>query len=446
MNTHRAVVNRLTWLQERHGLRAGEAVLQNSSFSFDASVFEIFWPLAVGGRVVLGPPEGHRDPVALIETIRGAGVSTAYFVCSMLEFLLENEGIERCTGLTRILCGGEALSVDLVRRVEDRLPAARLHNLYGPSESAVSVTTRVSTASGSAVTIPIGRPVPNVRVFIVDEAGEPVPIGVIGELWVSGAQLARGYVDRPALTADRFIPDALSGDAGGRLYRTGDLGRWRADGTIEFLGRNDGQMKVRGFRIEPGEIEARLRAHAAVREAVVVARDDTGSQQLVAYWVANDANEVVDVAALRAHLAETLPEYMIPSAYVSLDALPLTPNGKIDRRSLPAPTGDASPTQGYEAPADETETALAEIWSDVLRVERVGRHDHFFVLGGHSLLGVKMISRVREALEVDVPLITLFERPVLSVFAQEILDLQLAQFDAEEIERLTARLHGPSVN
>jgi len=230
------------------------------------------------------------------------------------------------------------------------------------------------------------------------------------------------------------------------LYRTGDLGRWRPDGTIEFLGRNDGQMKVRGFRIEPGEIEARLRAHAAVREAVVVARDDTGSQQLVAYWVANDANEVVDVAALRAHLAETLPEYMIPSAYVSLDALPLTPNGKIDRRSLPAPTGDASPTQGYEAPADETETALAEIWSDVLRVERVGRHDHFFVLGGHSLLGVKMISRVREALEVDVPLITLFERPVLSVFAQEILDLQLAQFDAKEIERLTARLHGPSVN
>ncbi|HEU4561479.1 MAG TPA: amino acid adenylation domain-containing protein, partial [Longimicrobium sp.] len=285
-NPHRASVNRLHWMQERHGLGVGEGVLQNSSFSFDASVFEIFWPLAVGARVVLPRPDGHRDPEYLIGLISGEGVSTAYFVCSMLQLFVEYEGVERCTGLARVLCGGEALSPALAERVRERLPRVRLHNLYGPTESAVSVSGPVSGAGDAVVSVPIGRPVPNVRVYLLDEWGEPVPVGVAGELYVGGAQLARGYLDRPEQTAERFLADPHGREPGARLYRTGDRARWRADGRIEYLGRLDDQVKIRGFRIEPGEVEAALMSHAAVREARVLAREDRpGEKQLVAYVV-----------------------------------------------------------------------------------------------------------------------------------------------------------------
>ena len=415
MNTHRGVVNRLAWMQEMHGLGDGEAVLQNSAFSFDASVFEVFWPLSVGARLVLVRTGAHKDPAHLVETIRGEGVTTAYFVCSMLQYFLESEGAERCTGLARVMCGGEALSPALARRVGERLPGARLFNLYGPSESAVSVTTPVSTSPRSARTVAIGRPAANVRVYVVDARGEPAPIGVPGELYVGGVQMARGYVDQPALTADRFVPDWLSGEAGGRLYRTGDLGRWRPDGTLDFLGRNDGQMKVRGFRIEPGEIETRMREHPGVREAVVTAREDTpGDQRLVAYWVGGDANP----GTLRALLARALPEHMIPSAYVRLAKLPLTPSGKLDRGALPSPDGDAFSKRGYEAPVGEAECALAEIWSEVLGVEQVGRNDHFFELGGHSLLAIRLVEQMRRrGLRADVR--TLFTTPTLAGLAAE---------------------------
>jgi non-ribosomal peptide synthetase component F len=262
---------------------------------------------------------------------------------------------------------------------------------------------------------------------------------VAAELYVGGAGVARGYLGRPALTAERFVPDPF-GAPGSRLYRTGDLGRWRLDGTLEFLGRNDHQVKVRGFRIEVGEIEARLAEHPEVREAVVVAREDVpGDRRLVAYYV---GAEGVEVETLRLHLSARLPEYMVPAACVRLEAMPLTPNGKLDRRALPAPEGGAYAARGYEAPADETEEALAGIWAEVLGVERVGRNDHFFELGGHSLLAVKVVSRVRELLEVDVPLGEVFGRPVLADFAQQVLDAQLAQFDPEEMARLTALLHG----
>jgi amino acid adenylation domain-containing protein len=424
MNTHRAVVNRLAWMQAMHGLGEGEAVLQNSAFSFDASVFEVFWPLSVGGRVVLARPEAHKDPAHLIETIREQNVTTAYFVCSMLQYFLENPGSERCTGLTRLMCGGEALSPALARKVGERLPNARLYNLYGPSESAVSVTRRVATDDRSAGNVAIGRPAKNVRVYIVDERGGPVPVGVVGELYVGGLQLARGYVDRPGLTAERFIPDWISGDAGTRLYRTGDLGRWRADGTIEFLGRNDGQMKVRGFRIEPGEIETRMRELAGVREAVVMAREDVpGDQRLVAYWVGDESGPV----ALRSWLASVLPEHMVPSAYVRMEKLPLTPSGKLDRLALPSPDGGAVSTRGYEAPVGEKEEVLAEIWSELLKVERVGRQDHFFELGGHSLLAIRLVERMRRrGLHADVR--ALFTSPTLAGLAAE------ASSESQQIE------------
>ncbi|HET7464454.1 MAG TPA: amino acid adenylation domain-containing protein, partial [Longimicrobium sp.] len=412
-NPHGGLVNRLAWMQERHALEAGEGVLQNSSFSFDASVFEIFWPLMVGGRVVLPRPEGHRDPEYLIRLIGGEGVSTAYFVGSMLQLFLEYEGVERCAGLTRLLAGGEALPAALVQRVRERLPRVRLHNLYGPTESAVSVSGEAAEGDRALATVPIGRPVPNVRVYLLDAAGEPVPVGVAGEMYVGGAQLARGYVGRPGLTAERFLPDPYGAGPGARLYRTGDLARWRADGRIEFLGRIDFQVKVRGFRIEPGEIEARLAEHAGVAEAVVVAREDTpGDTRLVAYWV----GEPVEAEALRAHLGEALPEYMVPSAFVRLEEWPRTPNGKVDRQALPAPSGEVYARRGYEAPLGETEQALAEVWREVLGIERVGRWDDFFELGGHSLLAVRVISRMRQrGLHAEVR--SLFTAPTLAGLA-----------------------------
>src|SRR5581483_4576313 len=262
---------------------------------------------------------------------------------------------------------------------------------------------------------PIGRPLPNVRVYLLDDWGEPVPMGVAGELHVAGAQLARGYHNRPALTAEQFVADPHGSEPGARMYRTGDLARWRPDGTIEFLGRVDFQVKMRGYRIEPGEIEARLVEHASVREAVVLVREDTpGDGRLVAYWTGDD----VDAALLRAHVSARLPSYMVPSAYMRLEHLPLTPSGKLNRAALPAPVG--SGTRSYQPPGGEREQALAGIWGEVLRAERVGRDDDFFALGGHSLLAVQVIARVREALKREATLGALFTWPVLKDFAQQL--------------------------
>ncbi|HWK89849.1 MAG TPA: condensation domain-containing protein, partial [Longimicrobium sp.] len=264
---------------------------------------------------------------------------------------------------------------------------------------------------------PIGRPLPNARIYVLDARGGPVPTGVAGEICIGGSGVARGYLDRPALTAERFVADPFSAEPGARMYRTGDVGRWRPEGTLEFLGRGDGQVKVRGYRIELGEIEARLAEHAGVREAVVAAREDTpGEKRLVAYWV----GEAVPAEALRAHVRERLPEHMVPAACVRLEALPRTPTGKVDRKALPAPEGDAFAVRAYEPPAGETEQALADIWAEVLGVERVGRWDDFFELGGHSLLAVQVISRVRQVLHADVALGRVFTLPVLADFAREL--------------------------
>jgi acyl carrier protein len=266
---------------------------------------------------------------------------------------------------------------------------------------------------------------------VLDARGEPVPVGVAGELHVAGAGVARGYLDRPGLTAGRFVPDPFADGAGERMYRTGDRARWRADGTLEYLGRTDFQVKVRGFRVEPGEIEARLAEHEGVREAVVVAREDApGDRRLVAYVV---ASAPVEADALRAHLGARLPEHMVPAAYVALDAFPLTPSGKVDRRALPAPEGEAYARRGYEAPEGETEAALAALWSELLKVERVGRNDDFFALGGHSLLATRLVVHVNRRLDVEVALRDVFEKPVLADLAQHVLDLQLAEFDPEDL-------------
>ncbi len=418
MMAHRGGVNRFTWMQRLHqlGVTNSGAMLQNSSFSFDASVWELLWPLSNGARVVLSPPQAHHDPHGLVDTIRREDVRAAFFVPSMLQLLVESGGIED-TGLTRLMCGGEALPPALARRMHELMPGIELYNMFGPSEASQAIVGRVELRAGDA-TVPLGRPVANTRIYILDEHGEPVPVGVPGDLHIGGIQVARGYLGRPGLTAERFLPDPYASEPGARMYRTGDLGRWRRDGTIEFLGRMDFQIKVRGFRIEPAEIEARLTEHPGVRAAVVLAREDTDREkQLVAYVV---GDETATAVALRTHLSQTLPEYMVPAAYVRLDALPLTPNGKLDRKALPTPDGAAYAAREYEPPVGQTEHALAEIWGQVLRADRIGREDNFFDLGGHSLLAVQVISRVRQILRVEIALGDVFTRPRLKDFARAV--------------------------
>ncbi|MDB4951421.1 MAG: sypB, partial [Gemmatimonadetes bacterium] len=384
---HRALASQLAWAQHTWALAPHEALLQRISLSFDVSVREIFWPLTTGARVVLAPA-GHGDPDVLVATIARERIGAVHMVPSLLQLLLEHPRLGECTHLARVMCGGEVLSPALARRFHERLPHAALYHMYGPTETTLAVTAARCQPGALDGRLPLGRPVANTRLYVLDERGQPVPLGAAGELYAGGAQLARGYLARPALTAERFVPDAFGREPGARLYRTGDRVRWLPRGELEFLGRIDDQVKVRGFRIEPGEIEARLREHPAVREAVVLVREDApGDRRLVAYVVGDDS---AGADVLRAHLAATLPEYMVPAAFVRLEALPLTPNGKIDRKALPAPEGDAFAARAYEAPAGETEQALADIWAEVLGVERVGRRDHFFELGGHSLLAVQV--------------------------------------------------------
>ncbi|MBH2544714.1 amino acid adenylation domain-containing protein [Serratia marcescens] len=418
MNEHRGVVNRLVWMQEAYGLTAADTVLQKTPFGFDVSVWEFFWPLMVGARLVMAKPEGHKDPDYLSRAIEQYGVTTLHFVPSMLQsFLADGQAATRCGQVVRVMCSGEALPAALVAEFYRRLPQAELHNLYGPTEAAVDVTAWHCSREAERVSVPIGRPIANTRIYLLDERGQPVPLGAVGELYIGGVQVARGYLNRPELTAERFLADPFA--PGGRMYRTGDVARYLANGDIEYLGRNDQQVKIRGFRIECGEIEAVLATHPAVREAVVDARAVGDDKRLVAWVVpAADVAEEALAGALRQHVSAALPDYMVPSAWVVVAALPLSPNGKLDRRALPEPQG-AQSQAAYEAPQGEHETLLAAIWRELLNVERVGRHDNFFELGGHSLLAVRLTNRLQQ-MEWQLPLQVLFANPTLLALAQQL--------------------------
>ncbi|WP_269462702.1 non-ribosomal peptide synthetase [Serratia marcescens] len=418
MNEHRGVVNRLVWMQEAYGLTAADTVLQKTPFGFDVSVWEFFWPLMVGARLVMAKPEGHKDPDYLSRAIEQYGVTTLHFVPSMLQsFLADGQAATRCGQVVRVMCSGEALPATLVAEFYRRLPQAELHNLYGPTEAAVDVTAWHCSREAERVSVPIGRPIANTRIYLLDERGQPVPLGAVGELYIGGVQVARGYLNRPELTSERFLSDPFA--PGGRMYRTGDVARYLANGDIEYLGRNDQQVKIRGFRIECGEIEAALATHPAVREAVVDARAVGDDKRLVAWVVpAADVAEETLAGALRQHVSAALPDYMVPSAWVVVAALPLSPNGKLDRRALPEPQG-AQSQAAYEAPQGEHETLLAAIWRELLNVERVGRHDNFFELGGHSLLAVRLTNRLQQ-MEWQLPLQVLFANPTLLALAQQL--------------------------
>ncbi|MEN3613622.1 amino acid adenylation domain-containing protein [Plantactinospora sp. ZYX-F-223] len=404
INGHRGVVNRLHWMQRRYGLTGTETVLQKTPAGFDVSVWEFFWPLLSGARLVLARPDGHRDAGYLRDLIVAEGVSTVHFVPSMLAVFLAEEGIARCRPLRRIICSGEELPVDLALRTLAALPGVELHNLYGPTEAAIDVTAYHCTAEKltGAARVPIGAPIDNIRVYVLDERGEPLPVGVPGELHLAGVGLAHGYLNRPELTAEKFG----TGPDGERRYRTGDLARWRPDGTLDFLGRIDGQVKLRGLRIELGEIEVALRAQPGVRDAAVVLREESpGDRRLAAYLV---GTAPVDVAALRLALKRRLPDYMVPAAFVELPELPLSPNGKLDRRRLPAPPRARDVGAAYVPPGTETEVLVAGVWAEVLDVPQVGLDDDFFDLGGHSLLAVQVVARLRRAAGAGVSVLDLF--------------------------------------
>ena len=418
-NRHRALYNRLQWMQEAYRLDGSDTVLQKTPFSFDVSVWEFFWPLMVGARLALAGPGDHRDPARLVELITAYDVITLHFVPSMLQAFLGHEGSAACTGLRRVICSGEALSVDVQQAVFKRLPKVALHNLYGPTEAAIDVSHWTCCDDGRTQ-VPIGQPISGIQTWVLDGGLQPVPQGVVGELYLGGVGLARGYLQRPDLSAERFIADPF-GETGERLYRTGDWVRWNADGQLEYLGRIDHQVKIRGFRIELGEVEAQLLAQPEVREAVAVAKETSNGAYLLAYVCAAEGR-TIDSALLREKLGQTLPDYMIPSVVVQLDKLPLTANGKVDRKALPEP--EINTGTEYEAPEGEVEATLASIWSEVLDVERIGRHDNFFELGGHSLMATMLISRVRAVTGVNVPLRQVFESPSLQGLAACIADLQ----------------------
>ncbi len=410
MNSHRAVVNRLLWMQRAFGLTGEDRVLQKTPISFDVSVWELFWPLLAGARLVLARPGGHQDAAYLAHLVALERITTVHFVPSMLQAFVAAPGVEACTSLRRVVASGEALPRELARRLAERNPAP-LWNLYGPTEAAVDVTCRdcrVGAGDGLGGSVPIGRPISGVEIRLLDPSLRPVPVGGAGELAIGGLAPGRGYWRRPDLTAERFVPDPLSALPGARLYRTGDLARFLADGSLDYLGRLDHQVKVRGVRIELGEVEAALAAHPAVAEAVVILRPELpGGGGLVACLTRRDGHADPPDAELRddlrAFLAARLPGPMIPNAFVLLAAMPLTPTGKLDRRALLAtePGLPGLAAGGYVAPRNPVEALFAGIWAEVLGSARLGRaisvHDNFFELGGNSILSIQIVARAARA-------------------------------------------------
>ncbi|AVJ23688.1 MULTISPECIES: non-ribosomal peptide synthetase [Pseudomonas] len=413
-NTHGALAERLQWMQATYQLNETDVLMQKAPISFDVSVWECFWPLIAGCRLVLAGPGEHRDPHRIAQLVQEHGVTTLHFVPPLLQLFIDEPLVAECTSLRRLFSGGEALPAELRNRVLARLPAVQLHNRYGPTETAINVT-HWQCAASDGERSPIGRPLGNVICRVLDEQLNPLPAGVPGELCIGGIGLARGYLGRAGLTAERFVADPL-GAAGARLYRTGDRARWNADGVLEYLGRLDQQVKLRGFRVEPEEIEARLLAQVGIAQAVVLVRD----AQLIGYYTADTE---LDEQRVKTALAAELPEYMVPALLMRLDAMPLSPSGKLDRRALPEPVWQ---TREHVEPHTPLQLQIAAIWREVLGLPRIGLRDDFFALGGHSLLATQIISRTRQACDVELPLRTLFEASVLGDFAQQVGLIQAA--------------------
>ena len=415
LNEHRGIVNRLLWKQEAFQLDATDVVLQKTPFTFDVSVWELFWPMQTGATLAIAKPGGHRDTRYLASEIIRCGVTTLHFVPSMLQLFTEEPTLADCVSIRRVICSGEALARDLQDRFLDQLDV-QLHNLYGPTEAAIDVTWWECDRESPLPFVPIGRAIANTTMHVLDTDLRPVPPGASGELHIGGVQVSRGYLNRPELNSERFIPDP-HGETGGRLYKTGDLGRFRHDGSIEYLGRTDHQVKIRGFRIELGEIEVVLSAHPAINHCVVIDREDRpGDRQIVAYYVAA-VGAVVDDAEIRSVLGQKLADYMIPSAFVPMDELPLSPSGKIDRKRLPAPSLGRV-TGELEPPKNDTEKRVAKLWCDLLGESAVGRSTPFFEAGGHSLMAIRLAAKLSKEFDRDVTVTELLDRSTVKAQAE----------------------------
>lgn len=426
MIPHFGICNQLHWRQTTFPLTATDRVLQSISFSFDPSVWQIFWTLCFGAQLVLPRSGGHQDSAYLVKFIAAQQITVIALVPSLLRVLLEEKGIEHCRCLKHVFCGGEALPLDVQKRFFERLNLDHvLHNVYGPTEASIDATFWTCQRGSHHLIAPIGRPITNAQVHILDANLQPVPLGESGELHIGGAGLARGYLNRPALTDAKFIPNPFDHELSGsvcvarsanRLYKTGDLARYLPDGTIEFLGRIDYQVKIRGFRIELEEIEATLSQHASVRQSVVVAHEDSpGNKRLVAYIVPSSA-PTFTLNELRSFLKEKLPHYMVPSTFVQLEALPLNQNGKIDRHALPEPECRELENT-FVAPEGTIETKLTKIWESVLNVHPIGATDHFVELGGDSLRATRIVQQIEQIFQKKLPLIAFFQSPTIQQLA-----------------------------
>jgi len=421
-------------------MEENDTVLSVTTLSFDIAGLELYLPLMCGAKLVIATRDQTQDPARLAAAVEEAEATFVQATPTTWRMLVD-AGWEGRSGL-KIVCGGEALPRGLANELVDR--GASLWNMYGPTETTIwSSALELTRGHGPP---PIGGPIANTRFYVVDRHLDPVPIGVPGELLIGGEGVARGYRHRPELTAERFIDDPFDPEAGGRVYRTGDRMRFRGDGTLEFLGRLDHQVKLHGYRIELGEVEASLDGHPDVRQSVVlIDEDETGVKRLVAYVVAESGREPA-ADDLRRHASETVPSYAVPSTIVRLDELPLTANGKLDRKALPRPGMVREDLRArYMAPSTPTEEALAVIWADLLAIDKVGAEDDFFELGGHSLLAVKMLARVHEQLGVEIFLTTVFECPTLAALAAAVAEQLLEEVQDENLELLLAELESDSL-
>ncbi|HYG64563.1 MAG TPA: amino acid adenylation domain-containing protein, partial [Thermoanaerobaculia bacterium] len=421
---HRGVVNRLLRSRETYRIGPGDVMLQRAAGVFDVSVWELFGALASGARVGL-PSQGlERDPRSLARLVAEQGVTLADFNPSALEAFLDQEDFAgAAASLRQVFAGGEAVPAELPARLAGAGFRTPLANMYGPTEASIDLLWR-SCAPGEqlpAGTVPIGRSIPGTWAYVLDAQLSPLPVGIPGELWLGGVGLARGYLGRPDLTAERFLPDPFSPVPGGRLYRTGDLARFLTDGEVQFLGRVDEQVKIRGYRVEPGEIEAELARLPGVREAAVAVREDVpGERRLVGYVVSSSTPD--ELRAALAVLGQRLPAWMVPPVFVTLESLPRTPGGKVDRRVLPAPGALSAgvPAESFVAPRSDLERTIAAVWQEVLQLPRVGVQDNFFELGGSSLLLARLQSRLEKALGRELPLMELFRHPTVEALARHL--------------------------
>ncbi len=422
MNCHEGICNRLLWMQEEYHLTGADCVIQKTPFSFDVSVWEFFWPLFFGARLVVAPPESHKDPSHLIDLINIHNVTTIHFVPSMLRMFLENKHANQCHCLQRVICSGEALPYDLQQLFFSKFNC-ELHNLYGPTEAAVDVTYWACDRNSCRAVVPIGRPVANTQIYILDKEQQPLPVGIPGELHIGGLQVARGYLNRGELTDDKFIADPFKNDTKSRLYKTGDIARYLPGGEIEYLGRMDFQVKIRGLRMELGEIEAVLCMHPQISGAVVLAGDDnSGEQRLIAYVVPAQSPKP-SIESLRGGLLKKLPEYMVPALFIFIEEMPLSTNGKIDRKALPEPSlARPEMDQAYAPPSTSLEKNMVEIWRQVLSIEKIGIHDNFFTLGGSSLLVVQAVALVNEKLNRNLPVVKMFQYQTINELAKHLME------------------------